>query len=244
MRDHDDPLERARRDPCRRLAGGLTRRQFTLRVAGGFALAALGCGGAADAAPVDGGTGTCTLYPQQTEGPYYLDLDTLRRDITEGRPGAALGLALQVVHAASCAPVADVAVDVWHCDAAGVYSGYSGQLGGVDTRGQTFLRGSQVTDAEGRVRFDTIYPGWYPGRTTHVHFKVHVGSTREATSQLYFPEGVTAAVYTAAPYAARGQKDTSNATDGVARSGGLPPLATVASVGGGRVASLRIAIAP
>jgi protocatechuate 3,4-dioxygenase beta subunit len=227
---------------------GMTRRDFALRVASGVVAVALGgCGGSSAAS--DGGAGgtaarsTCTLYPQETEGPYFLDVDMLRRDITEGRRGTPLGLALQVVNAASCTPLAGVVVEVWHCDAAGVYSGYTGQLRGVDTRGQTFLRGSQVTDAEGRVRFDTIYPGWYPGRTTHVHFKVHVGSTREATSQIYFPEEVTAAVYATSEYVAHGQKDTSNANDGVARSGGLPPLATVATEATGHVATLTVAVA-
>lgn len=252
MPNHDDivagpPLTGQAPGGLRTDRDGMTRRDFALRMAGGVAAVALG--GCGESAASDGGAGgtvarsTCTLYPQETQGPYFLDLDMLRRDITEGRRGAPLGLALQVVNAASCAPLAGVVVDVWHCDAAGVYSGYTGQLGGVDTRGQTFLRGSQVTDAEGRVRFDTIYPGWYPGRTTHVHFKVHVSSTREATSQIYFPEGVTAAVYATSEYAAHGQKDTSNANDGVARSGGLPPLATVAADAAGHVATLTIAVA-
>jgi hypothetical protein len=84
------------------------------------------------------------------------------------------------VSATTCAPLKGVAVDVWHCDAAGVYSGYSGQLGGADTRGQTFLRGTQLTGDDGRVRFDTIYPGWYPGRTTHV-YRDHRSAPVEAT---------------------------------------------------------------
>lgn len=222
----------------------MSRRDFALRVGSGLAAVALGRGTArAGASAPAGRAGTCTLYPRQTEGPFYLDLGTLRRDLTEGRPGTPLSLALRVVDAASCAPLAGAVVDVWHCDAEGVYSGYPGQLGGVDTRGQTFLRGSQVTDAEGRVRFDTIYPGWYPGRTTHVHFKVRVGRTQEATSQLYFPEDVTAAIYSSGPYAARGQKDTSNASDGVRRSGEAPPLAEVRVEGRGHVAALTIAVA-
>jgi protocatechuate 3,4-dioxygenase beta subunit len=219
----------------------MTRRGFALRLAGGLVGAALGaCGRSRARAAAD--AAACTLYPQQTEGPYYLDRDLLRRDITGGRPGLPLGLDLRIVSAATCAALADVAVDVWHCDAGGVYSGYPGQLGGADTRGETFLRGTQVSGADGRVRFDTVYPGWYPGRTTHVHFKVHVGA-REATSQLYFPEEVTAAVYAKPPYAARRQKDTSNAADGVTRSGGLPPLAAPRAHGSGYVATVTIAVA-
>jgi protocatechuate 3,4-dioxygenase beta subunit len=218
------------------------RRAFALRVAGGLAaLAVGGCSRAPAAAAATGGA-SCTLYPRQTEGPFFLDSDLLRRDITEGRPGTPLALELRVLRADTCAPLEGAVVDVWHCDASGVYSGYAGQLGRQDTRGETFLRGSQVSDADGRVSFQTIYPGWYPGRTTHVHFKVRIAGAREATSQLYFPEDVTAAAYRAAPYAARGQKDTSNAADGVVRFEGMPPLATVEPRGSGYVASLTVAI--
>jgi protocatechuate 3,4-dioxygenase beta subunit len=223
-------------------SSSITRRDFALRVARGLAAVALGGGGAQGAAAKVDPADTCTLYPRQTEGPYYLDRRQLRRDITEGRKGVPLGLALQVVHAPSCRALSEVAVDVWHCDAAGIYSGYPGQLGGVDTRAETFLRGSQIADGGGRVRFDTVYPGWYPGRTTHVHFKVHVSEAMEATSQIYFPEDVTADVYARPAYAARGQKDTSNAADGVARAR-LPPLATVTREGAGYVATLTVAVA-
>jgi protocatechuate 3,4-dioxygenase beta subunit len=190
----------------------------------------------------DSGTGTCTLYPQQTEGPYYLDLDLLRSDIAEGRPGTPLGLDIQVLSANGCAPLKDVAVDIWHCDAAGIYSGYPGQLGGLNTAGQNFLRGTQITDEDGRVHFDTIYPGWYPGRTTHIHFKVHRSSTSEATSQMYFPEELTAAIYQTPPYSARGQKDTSNARDSVAR-GSLPPLLAIAAKDNAYLAALTVTVA-
>jgi protocatechuate 3,4-dioxygenase beta subunit len=224
---------------------GIGRRRFAIDVLGGLAaLAALGArrgAGAAERARA----GECTVYPQQVEGPFYLDGRLLRRDITEGRSGAPLTLKLQVVSARrGCAPLAGLAVDVWHCDAAGLYSGYPGQLGGAVTTGETFLRGTQITDDEGRVEFQTIYPGWYPGRTTHVHFKVHLSRTAEAVSQLYFPEDVSRAIYASAPYRARGQKDTSNASDGVVRYGGLPPLLSIAQArGGASVASARVAVA-
>jgi protocatechuate 3,4-dioxygenase beta subunit len=200
-----------------------------------------GAGGGLDAGSNADGA-TCTVYPQQTEGPYYLDLNRLRRDITEGKPGMPLRLVVQVVSAVGCAPLKDIAVDVWQADASGAYSGYAGQPGGIDTTGQTFLRGTQITGDDGRVQFDTIYPGWYPGRTTHIHFKVHLSSTLEATSQLYFPEDVTAAVYQTAPYSARGQKDTSNAADQVTQ-GNIPPLLALTSDGTGYLAALTVAVA-
>ncbi len=242
---------------------GFSRREFGLTAIGGAAAAALAsCGGSggssidaaagggdggatgADATPVADGDGTCTLYPQETEGPYYLDLNDLRADITEGKAGATLTLVLKVVSAGGCAPLEDVAVDIWHCDALGVYSGYPGQPGGVDTTGQTFLRGTQITDANGTVQFTTIYPGWYNGRTTHVHFKVHVSGTSEATSQLFFAEDVTTAVYQTAPYSTHGAKDTSNASDMVYAGGTQPPLLVLSGdAASGFVGTMTITVA-
>jgi protocatechuate 3,4-dioxygenase beta subunit len=226
------------------MSGGIGRRSFAIEVLRGLAaLAAVVGYRAAGAAERAGRAGECTLYPQQVEGPFYLDGRLLRRDITEGRSGTPLTLRLQVVSARGCAPLAGLAVDVWHCDATGLYSGYPGQLGGAVTTGETFLRGTQVTDAQGRVEFQTIYPGWYPGRTTHVHFKVHVSRTAEAVSQMYFPEDVTRTIYASAPYRARGQKDTSNVSDGVVRYGGLPPLLSIAQASGGAyAATLTVAV--
>lgn len=224
----------------------LSRRDFSRRVLAGIAATSVagsaGCGssdGAGGGAGVGGAGGTgatagaggvggasaCVLYPQQTAGPFYLDLDSLRQDITEGKAGAALRLEV-LVQDQGCDPLKDLAVDLWHCDALGVYSGFPGQLGGLDTTGQTFLRGTQITDAAGLVAFETIYPGWYPGRTTHLHFRVHTSSTTEATSQIYFPEDITSAVYELAPYDTRGQKDTPNDLDGI-NVANRPPLATV-----------------
>lgn len=192
------------------------------------------------APPASGTPGTCTLYPQQTEGPYYVDGDMLRADLREDRQGTLLVLDLLVLSADGCTPLANAAVDIWHCDAAGVYSGFQGQLGGLNTTGQIFLRGTQLTGADGRVQFTTIYPGWYPGRTTHIHFKVHLSATREVTSQLYFPEDVNRDVYETDPYAAHGQKDTSNMADGFA---GSAPLLAVAGTLMGYAASMAITVA-
>ncbi|MGC3964192.1 MAG: intradiol ring-cleavage dioxygenase [Rhodocyclaceae bacterium] len=156
----------------------------------------------------------CTLIAQETAGPFPL-LEALsnraivRRDITEGRSGVPLALQLSLVDVArGCAPIAGAAVYVWHCDREGAYSGYEGR-GDASVARQTFLRGVQVSDAAGRVRFDTIYPGWYPGRVTHVHVQVYLHDDLRgramATSQLAFPDDVTRAVYASPLYAAHGQ---------------------------------------
>ncbi len=120
---------------------------------------------------------TCVLTPELTEGPYYLDGQILRQDITEGKPGVPLRLRIAVQDTTDCSPLANAAVEIWHCDAQGAYSGVAGQNPGggtVDTASETFLRGIQLTDADGVVTFDTIYPGWYSGRTVHIHMKVEV----------------------------------------------------------------------
>jgi protocatechuate 3,4-dioxygenase beta subunit len=226
-----------------------TRRDFIATIGGVSAATWLGgCGGKSEslASPASGTGGSssaaCTVYPQQTEGPFYLDLSLLRSDVTEGKPGTPLQVVIRVLRADTCAPLAGFAVDIWHCDAGGVYSGYPGQLGGLDTTGQKFLRGTQVSDADGRVSFVTIYPGWYPGRTTHIHFKVHVSANAEATSQMYFAEDATAAAHAVAPYSAHGPKDTSNQADSV-NQGHVPPLADVSKTPTGYKATLTVAVA-
>jgi protocatechuate 3,4-dioxygenase beta subunit len=112
-------------------------------------------------------TDVCLLQPELTEGPFYVDPQLIRSDITEGRPGLPMQMRLQVVDAA-CTPVEGARVDLWHCDAQGAYSGVRNLRGGPDMTGQTFLRGTQITDATGVASFQTIFPGWYPSRTTHM----------------------------------------------------------------------------
>jgi protocatechuate 3,4-dioxygenase beta subunit len=113
-------------------------------------------------------------------------------------------------------------VDVWHCDAAGIYSDV--QDPGFDTTGQKFLRGYQLTDANGRAEFTTIFPGWYQGRTVHIHFKIRATSssqqTFDFTSQLYFDDSLTDEVHAQVPYASKGQRTLRNSGDGVYRNGG------------------------
>jgi protocatechuate 3,4-dioxygenase beta subunit len=168
----------------------------------------------------------CVLTPEATEGPYYLDLDKVRSDITEGKDGTPLDLKVTVVDATGCTPIKDAAIDVWHCDAAGVYSGFSqaggGGPGGAQsaTDDQTFLRGTQVTDANGLAQFHTIYPGWYRGRAVHIHMKVHVGGSVVHTGQLFFDDDLTNQVYGSAPYSSRGTPDVRNSADDIYRSAG------------------------
>ena len=130
----------------------------------------------------------CLLTPETTAGPFYLDPGLVRADITEGAPGAPLALVLQVVDA-DCRPIEGVRVDVWHCDAAGNYSGFAGQGsdGPRDTRGDTFLRGTQFADARGVVAYETIWPGWYRGRTPHVHYRVFLDERTLADQPAVLP---------------------------------------------------------
>ena len=186
--------------------------------------------------------GGCVLSPAETEGPYYFNAGLQRADITEGRPGFPLVLDLRVVRASNCAPVAGAIVDIWHTDAGGLYAGYAtGQIGNVDTSGQNFLRGVQPTDQNGWTRFHTIYPGWYPGRTVHVHFKVILSNLTAITSQLYFSDTLTDEVFAAVdPYSVRGARSTRNNQDMLYQAA----LLTAASAGrGGVSASFTIGIA-
>lgn len=160
---------------------------------------------------------TCVLSPEVMEGPFYVDLGLVRSDITEGKPGTPLDLRITVVDADTCAAIKGAGVDVWHCDADGVYSAFGGAGapggGGSTTDASTFLRGVQSTDANGTAEFRTIYPGWYPARTAHVHVKVHLGGSVVHTGQLFFDDDLTDRVYTRDPYAGHGARDTRNDAD-------------------------------
>ncbi|GAB6841292.1 protocatechuate 3,4-dioxygenase beta subunit [Methylorubrum rhodinum] len=192
-------------------------------------LSALGLGAAgllsrpaaAAAPPDEAGEGACLLTPQAIEGPFYTDPRLVRADITEGREGVPMRLRLRVIEAGPCTPLAGARVDVWHCDAQGRYSGYPGQGDSrrMDTSGQTFLRGTQETDAGGWAAFETIYPGWYPGRATHIHVKVFLDRRTVLTGQIYFPDALSEFLYTQVPaYGGRRvERLVVNANDGIAR---------------------------
>lgn len=151
----------------------------------------------------------CAQTAELTEGPYYLDVDRVRSDIREDREGAELQIGVRVRDAGDgCAPIANAAVELWHCDAVGTYSGVQGERG-------TFLRGAQVTDDDGIARFTTVYPGWYVGRCPHIHAKVILDNQTALTTQLFFDEAVTDAVYATEPYAQHTGEYTRNAQDGI-----------------------------
>ena len=164
------------------------------------------------------GADVCVLTPEVTEGPYYFDPALERADITEGtQTGVATTVRLQIVDAA-CKPIEGARVDIWHCNAVGLYSGYANQTGGVDTTGQTFLRGTQFAGASGIVEFETIYPGWYAGRTTHIHFKVFLDEKTVLTGQIFFPDALSQFIYqNVPPYKDHGHdRDVLNANDNIA----------------------------
>jgi protocatechuate 3,4-dioxygenase beta subunit len=190
----------------------MRRREMMALSAGALASVALqACGADGDdtTRSAAGGAATepdCVLTPAQEEGPFYIDLAKVRRDIAEDRPGVPLALAITVVDASTCEPIRDAAVDIWHCDAGGLYSGEPSE-GSEDA---TFLRGIQLTDRDGLAEFESIYPGQYPGRTTHIHLKVHTGGRQSNgtyagghvthTSQLFTADRSDAEVFALAPY--------------------------------------------
>ncbi|MEV8637297.1 intradiol ring-cleavage dioxygenase [Streptosporangium sp. NPDC051023] len=225
---------------------GPSRRQ--LLIAGGVTVAAAGLGVAylattASAGDPGASSSLCLKLTKETiEGPYYLDYDKHRSDITEGKPGVPLTLRIRVVDSENCGPLRDVAVDIWHCDALGIYSGYEkassgdggtfptdapgGSGGGMHAQPDsetTYLRGFQMTDGDGWVTFATVFPGWYIGRAIHIHVKVHVNGTFKDgaytggddchTGQLYFPENVIEAVAGTGPYSTNTKQRTTNAKD-------------------------------
>jgi protocatechuate 3,4-dioxygenase beta subunit len=156
---------------------------------------------------------SCVLQREVTEGPYYLDLDLVRRNIKGDRKGTPLTLRFVVVDASTCKPVPGAKVEIWHADASGNYSGVAGESG-------NYLRGIQTADSAGRVRFESIFPGWYRGRTPHIHMKVFVGGDEVHTGQVFFRQAVQRTVYRQGVYASRGLADTTNASDNIYSSAG------------------------
>jgi protocatechuate 3,4-dioxygenase beta subunit len=222
--------------------GKLTRRASLLRL-GGFA-AALAGGSAWEAARAGSGSAavasglvSCVLTPELTEGPYFIDGEKVRRNITEGKPGTPLTLRTTVVNASTCKAIRNAAVDVWHADALGVYSGF-----GAGASSRTFLRGIQKTNAAGVASFRTIYPGWYPGRAVHIHVKVHVGGNVVHTGQFFFPDAVTDKVYKAAPYNTRGARDQRNPDDSIFVNGGSKGMLKLAKSGSAYIATIAMGV--
>lgn len=161
----------------------------------------------------------CTLTCAQTLGPCHYDPDLIRRDIKEGKAGLPTLLSFLVVDADTCQPVQNASVEVWHTDPNGVYSAPIATMcnpGDALARTQTFLRGIQFTGADGYAYFDSLYPGWYSGRTPHIHAMIGRGGVRVVTTQFYFTDELSNWVYRNHPtYNHRPNKDTTNTTDGV-----------------------------
>lgn len=216
-----------------RLGSVVSRRQALILL--GTAGAAIVAGGSkvypASARSNDSKLPACVVTPKQTEGPFFVDQRLNRFDIrvdpSDGavKSGVPLRLTFRVsaVGSAACTPLSGAIVDVWHCDAAGAYSAVDADAS-QSAAAKHFLRGYQVTEADGSTQFTTIYPGWYPGRTVHIHFKVRVsaksGKGQELTSQLYFDDRLTDRVHAQPPYAGKGQRTVKNQRDGLFRNGG------------------------
>lgn len=173
-------------------------------------------------APTTAAAITCVVTPDETEGPYFVDemlnRSDIRRDPTSGAVSTGIPLALTVrvyKTGTACEPLAGASVDIWHCDADGLYSDVSAN----NTVGQKFLRGYQETDANGVETFITVYPGWYQGRTVHIHFKIRTfdgaSTTYEFTSQLFFDDSLTDQVYQDAPYSSRPNRSMLNSNDNI-----------------------------
>jgi protocatechuate 3,4-dioxygenase beta subunit len=211
-------------------------------------------GGPADAAAVsqDAAGLSCVVRPEQTEGPFFidekLDRSDIRSDPTDGtvKPGVPLRLAFRVyrVGGAMCTPLPGAIVDVWQCDALGVYSDAL-SMGLFDTRGKKFLRGFQTTSAAGAVEFVAIYPGWYPGRAVHGHFKIRGtvgGRSFTFTSQYYFMDALTDMVHMQAPYAGKSGQRTRNGGDGIFTVGGNRLILEVTKDGAGYLGTLGVGL--
>jgi protocatechuate 3,4-dioxygenase beta subunit len=224
-------------------------------------LASLGLAGAALVIPklVRDAAGrpvpACVVRPAQVEGPYFVDTRLNRADI-RAEPGSAaakaglplrLGFQVSRLDGTSCAPLAGALVDIWQCDGLGIYSGVKDINGMFDTTGQQFLRGHQVTDAKGLVEFATIYPGWYEGRTSHIHFKIRTdpGAAKglEFTSQIYFEDAVSDRVYAQEPYRANTQRRVKNGGDAIFRQGGAQLLLPLVAEGKGLRGRFEIGLA-
>jgi protocatechuate 3,4-dioxygenase beta subunit len=250
-----------------------------------FLIGGIGVAGALRGMP---SSPACVLTTEQEEGPFYVDYKKVRRDITEGKQGVPLQLKIALVHAKKCTPLTNAALDIWQCDASGVYSAFTkvkmgpppgmggpdGPPGGPGGRPlgpppgggfgpppgmgnhkgmdeTRFLRGVQAADSNGMVEFATIYPGWYEGRTIHIHLKVHTGGHVSHTGQLFFPEDVTERIAKMQPYAANTEVHrTTQAEDHVYQDEhGAPGMVTLARIdprseAGGFIATVTLAVDP
>lgn len=229
----------------------LTRREALTALGAAGALVLLRCS-RGSSSPSNDPLPACVVRPEQTEGPYFVDELLNRVDIRSDpgtgdvRPGVPLDLTFHVsrVAEAACTPLAGALVDVWHCDHRGVYSDVVDPR--FDTIGRKFLRGYQITDDDGVARFTTVFPGWYQGRTVHIHFKIRSAPEAapgfEFTSQLYFDDELTDRIHALAPYSEKGRRTRRNADDGIYRRGGSQLTLDTTRRGDGLTAAFDIAL--
>jgi protocatechuate 3,4-dioxygenase beta subunit len=196
----------------------------------------------------------CVAKPELTVGPYFVDKQLERSDVREGKPGKRLDLAFNVqrIGRNQCAALAGAMVDIWQCDADGKYSGVRDGMVGFNTVGERFMRGYQVTDKAGVARFTTVYPGWYPGRAVHIHFKIRApldpalkdqsDQSFEFTSQLFFDDKLTDVVHAQPPYASTGQGRMRNVRDGIYNDAGDALLLDVKPAADGYQATFNIGL--
>jgi protocatechuate 3,4-dioxygenase beta subunit len=196
---------------------------------------------------------TCLkLTPEQEEGPYYVDLGKVRSNIVEGVEGVPLALKIRAINPTTCAPLENAAIDIWQCDALGVYS-EEAQEG---TSGDGFLRGIQFTNSDGYAELQSVWPGHYAGRATHIHVKVHIGGTRTRksysgghvahTGQMFLPEAMNDRVYERAPYSSTTTARVANAADRVysQQGGARSVLKTSGQIGSALTASIVLGVNP
>jgi protocatechuate 3,4-dioxygenase beta subunit len=233
------------------------RRDVLYAIGSFVAVGFVGCSGDSPTSPTSTTASTpstnssCVVTPALTEGPYFVDERLNRWDIRTdpstgaARPGVPLDLVVQLSQVSSsgaCTALAGALVDMWHCDALGLYSDIAQQ----GTIGQKFLRGYQVSDASGAARFTTIYPGWYQGRAVHIHFKVRTNpagaSGLEFTSQMFFDEALTDTVHAQAPYSSKGRRDTTNTNDGIYRGGGSQLVFPLSASGSGYAGTFNVGV--
>jgi protocatechuate 3,4-dioxygenase beta subunit len=193
------------------------RRRDALIAAGGLGAAAVGARSLFGSVDLATATDCVVLQREVTEGPYYVDLDLVRRNIKEDRSGIPLTLRFRVFNVNTCRVIKRASVEIWHADGSGTYSAVNGDS-------HTYLRGIQRTNSKGYARFETIYPGWYMGRTPHIHMKVFVSGNEVHTGQVFMKDAVSAKVYSRGIYASRGQADMTNAEDSIYREAGRRAL--------------------
>jgi protocatechuate 3,4-dioxygenase beta subunit len=239
----------------------LTRRDAVVMLGGLGATGLLGLYGCGPSGKIDtaaagqsaGSSATCVAKPELTQGPYFVDEKLNRSDIRSDastgavKDGSALALTFNVsrIQSSSCTPLPGAQVDVWHCDALGVYS--DARDPSFNTTGQNWLRGYQLTDADGTATFRTILPGWYPGRASHIHFKIRgtgaSGQSFDFTSQLFFTEHFLSSAYAHAPYDSKADSGRLlNARDGIYNRGGAELLVTPSGSSSRYSATLNIGL--